>query len=129
MTVFSVAVCIYFMCSGKWDAANLTAGHASGNMFAEGFKGFAMAMAVLSLKFIGFELTPTLIEETTFPRRKMWIVILSALIVPAVLYSFVVIALGGLVPRAAFADMLIPEISIINMYGFPKILAAMALIA
>ena len=76
MTVFSVAVCIYFMCSGKWDAANLTAGHASGNMFAEGFKGFAMAMAVLSLKFIGFELTPTLIEETTFPRRKMWIVIL-----------------------------------------------------
>lgn len=129
MMIFSITVCVYFLCSGKWDVANLTAGHASGTMFAEGFSGFAMALAVLSLKFIGFELTPTLIEETTFPRRKMWVVILTALIVPAILYSFVVIALGGLAPRDAFADMLIPEISIINMYGFPRILIAMALIA
>ena len=69
-------------------------------MFAEGAGGFAMAMAVLSLKFIGFELTPTLIEETNFPRKKMWVVILTALIIPALLYGFVVLALGGVATRA-----------------------------
>ena len=55
-------------------------------------------MAVFSLKFIGFEMTPTLIEETNFPASKIWKVILASLFIPALLYSFVVLAMGGMAP-------------------------------
>ena len=129
MMVFSISVCLYFLFSGNWHVSNLTAGSENGTMFAEGAGGFAMAMAVLSLKFIGFELTPTLIEETNFPRKKMWVVILTALIIPALLYGFVVLALGGVATRAELMQMSIPEISIINMYSMPKILIFLALTA
>ena len=82
MMVFSISVCLYFLFSGNWHVSNLTAGSENGTMFAEGAGGFAMAMAVLSLKFIGFELTPTLIEETNISHaKKMWVVILTALII------------------------------------------------
>ena len=129
MMVFSISVCLYFLFSGNWHVSNLTAGSENGTMFAEGAGGFAMAMAVLSLKFIGFELTPTLIEETNFPRKKMWVVTLTALIIPALLYGFVVLALGGVATRAELMQMSIPEISIINMYSMPKILIFLALTA
>ncbi len=126
MIIMSLIVSISFFFSGHWSASNLTA---DGGMFPMGFKGVFIAMAVFSLKFIGFEMTPTMVEETNFPVEKMWKVILSALFVPAVLYFIVVTAIGGMAPWTQVSKMGMPEPEIINLFSLPKILAVMALSA
>ena len=126
MIVMSLFVCIAFFSSGHWKAGNLTAG---GGMFPQGGYGIFIAMAVFSLKFIGFEMTPTMIEETTFPANKMWKVILSALFVPALLYFVVVIAIGGLAPWGAIQGMEMPEPELVASLRLPIIIGIIAIIA
>lgn len=70
-----------------------------------------------------------MIEETTFPRSKMWKVILSALIVPAALYLVVVFAIGGMAPYDQIAAMNMPEPEIIAMYKMLPILGYIAVIS
>lgn len=126
MIIMSLIVSGSLFLSGHWEAGNLTA---NGGFFSQGFKGIFVAMAVFSLKFIGFEMTPTMIEETNFPVSKMWKVILSALFVPAILYFVVVMAIGGMGSWDVVAAMNMPEPEFINMYSMPKILAILAIIA
>lgn len=126
MVIISLIVSGSFFFSGNWSAANLTAG---GGMFPKGFNGVFIAFAVFSLKFIGFEMTPTMIEETNFPAHKMWKIILSALFVPALLYFFVVIAMGGMAPWQELSAMNMPEPELIAKYGLPKILAIAAIVS
>ncbi|NLX61859.1 MAG: APC family permease, partial [Tissierellia bacterium] len=90
MVAISIVVALTLFFSGHWSYANVS-NH--GGLFPNGFRGIFVAFAVFSLKFIGFEMTPTMIEETKFPARQMWKVILSALFVPAILYCFVVFAI------------------------------------
>lgn len=126
MIIMSLIVSISLFLSGHWEPANLTA---NGGFFSQGFKGVFVAMAVFSLKFIGFEMTPTMIEETNFPASKMWKVILSALFVPAILYFVVVMAIGGMGSWDVVAAMNMPEPEFINMYSMPKFLAFLAIAA
>lgn len=131
MIIMSIVVSVSFFASGNWDAANLTknsAGEITG-LFPKGFGGVFLAMAAFSLKFIGFEMTPSMIEETTFPRSKMWKVILSALVVPAVLYLVVVFAIGGMAPYDVIAEMSMPEPELIAMYELLPILGYIAVIS
>ena len=131
MIVMSLLVAGCFFFGGNWDAANLTrnsAGETVG-LFPKGFGGVFLAMAAFSLKFIGFEMTPSMIEETTFPRSKMWKVILSALVVPAALYLVVVFAIGGMAPYDQIAAMNMPEPEIIAMYKMLPILGYIAVIS
>lgn len=132
MVAMSLVVSASLFLSGHWDAANLTAAKNPENpsgLFPMGFGGVFLAMAAFSLKFIGFEMTPSMIEETTFPRSKMWKVILSALIVPAVLYLVVVIAIGGMAPYDVIAEMNMPEPELIAMYKLLPILGYVAVIS
>lgn len=126
MVVMSIAVAIMFFTSGHWNAGNLAAksGWAPG-----GFTGIFIASGVLTLKYIGFEMTPTMIEEITFPAKKMWKVILAALFIPALLYGFVVIAIGGMAPWKTIAGMSLPEPELIRNLGLPMLFAGLALIA
>lgn len=126
MIVMSLVVALTFFLGGHWNAANLTSG---GGMFPNGGYGIFIAMAVFSLKFIGFELTPTMVEETTFPVEKMWKVILSALFVPAVLYMIVVLAIGGLAPASEIAALSMPEPELVAKLGIPVIISVIAIIA
>lgn len=126
MVGISILVCIVFFTSGNWSSENLTVG---GGLFPNGFKGIFVAMAVFSLKFIGFELTPTMIEETNFPSSKMWKVILSALFVPAILYFAVVLAIGGMAPASEIAGMSMPEPELVARYGLPGIIGVLAIFA
>lgn len=132
MIVMSLIVSSSLFLSGHWDVANLTAAKDPANpsgLFPMGFGGIFLAMAAFSLKFIGFEMTPSMIEETTFPRSKMWKVILSALIVPAVLYLVVVFAIGGMAPYDVIAEMSMPEPELIAMYNMMPILGYIAVIS
>ncbi len=136
MIVMSLLVSAALFLSGHWDIANLTAVSEDGakeglkgGLFPAGFGGIFLAMAAFSLKFIGFEMTPTMIEETNFPRSKMWKVILSALIVPAALYLVVVLAIGGMAPYDVIAKMSMPEPELIAMYKMMPIFGYIAVIS
>lgn len=126
MVTMSIIVAVMFYTSGKWSAGNLTS---SGSWLPGGFKGLFLASGVLTLKFIGFELTPTLIEEINFPAKKMWKVILASLFIPAALYALVVIAIGGMAPWDKIAATSLPEPELIRELGLPMIFAWMALIS
>lgn len=70
-----------------------------------------------------------MIEETTFPVKNMWKVILAALFIPAIMYAVVVIAIGGMAPWTELAEMSMPEPELIRSLGLPMIFAWGALIA
>ncbi len=132
MIVMSVIVSLALFFSGHWSISNLTASADPANntgLFPNGFYGVFLALAAFSLKFIGFEMTPTMIEETNFPRSKMWKVILSALFVPAVLYFVVVIAIGGMAPWDQIAQMSMPEPELITLYKLMPVFAYIAVIS
>ncbi len=126
MIVISIIVSSSFFLSGSWSISNITS---HGGFFPQGGKGIFIAFAVFALKFIGFEMTPTMIEETNFPVSKMWKIILSALFVPALLYFFVVFAMSGMVPWDELSGMSLPEPEIIASFGLPKMLAIAAIVA
>lgn len=126
MVVISIIVSCTLFFSGNWSSSNLVS---SGGMFPKGFNGIFIAFAVFSLKFIGFEMTPTMIEETKFPASKMWKVILSALFVPAVLYFFVVLAIGGMGSWQEIGGMSMPEPELITKFGLPKIIGIAAIVS
>ena len=126
MVVISIVVSSSFLFSGNWSISHITS---NGGFFPKGGSGIFIAFAVFSLKFIGFEMTPTMIEETNFPVSKMWKVILSALFVPAILYFFVVLAMGGMAPWQEIAEMSLPEPELIANFGLPHILAIAAIVS
>ncbi len=126
MVAMSLIIVVVFFTSGHWSAGNLIG---KGGWTPGGFNGIFLASGVLTLKFIGFELTPTLLEEITFPAKKMWKVILTSLFVPALLYSVVVIAIGGMAQWDQIAGMSMPEPEIIRGLGLPMLFAWIALIA
>jgi len=131
MIVMSLLVSGYLLFSGNWSVENLThdsAGNEVG-LFPKGFGGIFLAMAAFSLKFIGFEMTPSMIEETNFPRSKMWKVILSALVVPAILYLFVVLVMGGMAPYDELAQMTMPEPELIAKYNLISAFGYIAVIS
>ena len=126
MVIISICIMILFFTSGKWSVDNLL-GH--GGWFPKGGYGLFLASGVLTIKYIGFEMTPTMIEETTFPVKNMWKVILAALFIPAIMYAIVVIAIGGMAPWTELAEMSMPEPELIRSLGLPMIFAWGALIA
>src|SRR5665648_26999 len=126
MVTLSLFVAIKFFSSGSWSISNIT-NH--GGFFPKGFNGIFVAMAIFSLKFIGFEMTPTMIEETNFPASKMWIIILSSLFIPATLYFIVVMALGGLAPWDKIAGMSMPEPELVTSLGLPAYIGIIAILA
>lgn len=126
MVVISIIISSSFFLSGSWSMSNITN---NGGIFPKGNGGIFIAFAVFSLKFIGFEMTPTMIEETNFPVSKMWKIILSALFVPAILYFFVVLAMSGMTSWQEIAGMSLPEPELIAKFGLPRILAIAAIVA
>lgn len=126
MIGISLCIIVLFFTSGRWSTENLLG---NGGWFPKGGYGVFLASGVLTIKYIGFEMTPTMIEETTFPVKNMWKVILSALFIPAILYAVVVIAIGGMAPWNELAGMQMPEPELIRSLGLPMIFAWAALIA
>ena len=120
MIAISLAVCFGFYFSGKWSVSNIS-NH--GGFFPRGINGVGLALAMFSVKYIGFEMTPTLVQETKFPAKKYWIVNMGAIFIPAILYSVVVMAVGGMYPWEGIAAMSAPEPELVVMFGLPGVLA------
>lgn len=126
MVIISLIVCFTFFTSSNWSFSNISN---NGGFFPMGGKGIFVALAVLSLKFIGFEMTPTLIEETNFPVKGIWKIVLSALFIPAVLYFIVVLALGGMAPWGDLTKMIMPEPELVTKFGLPAIIGIAAIVS
>jgi APA family basic amino acid/polyamine antiporter len=126
MLVGSLVVGIAFFTSGHWTVDNITQ---KGGWFPSGWYGVAIGMAVLVLKYIGFELVPSLSEEVKFPKKDFWKVILAALIIPGILYTFAVLAIAGMAPWDTIAGWDLPEARIVTMHKMPYFIAIVALAA
>lgn len=126
MIAITLVVGITLFTSGHWSFSNLT-NH--GGWFPKGGGAVFIAFAVFSLKFIGFEMTPTLAEETNFPMRKMYLIILSALFIPAATYTFIMLAIGGSAPWTEIATMTMAEPELIAKFGLPAVIGTLAIIA
>lgn len=126
MIAASLIVSFSFLFSGKWSIENI---NTNGGFFPMGGKGIFIAMAVFSLKYIGFEMAPTLIEETNFPAKDIWKVIASALLIPAILYFIVVMAIGGMAPWQEISEMTMPEPQLVALHGLPKIIGIVAIVS
>lgn len=124
MILGSIIVGVSFFASGHWSMANVTG---SGGWFPSGWYGAGIGMAVLVLKYIGFELVPSLSEEVNFPKKDFWKVILCALIIPGILYTFAVLAIAGMAPWQTIAGWDLPEARIVTMYKLPYVVALIAL--
>lgn len=126
MLALTVIVSLYFFFSGDWRLVNITQ---HGGLFPFGATGAVVGAAALVLKYIGFGMTPTLIQETKFPAKKMVTVIAAALFIPAVVYLFATFALAGLAPHTVIAEMAIPAPQLVDQLDMLGIIGILAIVA
>lgn len=124
MVCITIGDSIYYFTSGHWEWTNISQ---HGGFFPHGLIGAVAGASALVLKFIGFGMTPTLIQETRFPAKKMVIVILSALFIPAIVYMFATFAIGGLAPAGDIANLTIPEPQLVDQLGMADIVGLLAI--
>lgn len=117
---------IYYFASGHWQFTNISE---HGGFFPKGIFGAVAAASALVLKYIGFAMTPTMVQETTFPAKKMIIVILAGLFIPAVVYLIATLAIGGLAPHSVIAGLSIPEPQLVQKLGMPAIIGLLAIVS
>lgn len=89
----SLVADIIFIFSGMWSFDILTP------MFPYGFKGYSAAVALLIMKFIGFDLIPQLSEEADFPKEKLGIAFVASLGLTTLIYGMAIIGVGGIVTQ------------------------------
>lgn len=124
MIAITVGDSIYYFASGHWQFSNISS---HGGFFPHGMAGAIAGASALVLKYIGFGMTPTLIQETKFPPKKMIMVILAALFIPAAVYTFATFAIGGLAPHGVIAKLSIPEPQLVDQLGMAGIVGLLAI--
>ena len=68
MVSITVGTSIYYLTSGHWKLTNISE---HGGLFPHGMMGAIAAGSALVLKYIGFAMTPTMVQETRFAAKKM----------------------------------------------------------
>jgi len=126
MLIIPIIVGASMFLSGHWTLSNVVE---HGGWFPKGFYGAALGMAVLVLKFIGFEFVPVFAEEVRFPRKKFWQPVIYSLFIPATLYLYASLAMAGMLPWHKIASLDLPGPRIIEMYNLPYILVLLAILA
>lgn len=93
----SIYASITFMLSDQWSYQTLSG---SPSWFPNGFGGFAAAIGLLIMKFVGFDLIPQLAEEADFPVKKLWKTFVISLGLTLLVYGLAVFGVGGIVTTA-----------------------------
>lgn len=120
---------IIFICSGlfstteySWSLANLSP------WFPEGGSGFMAAIALLIMKFIGFDMIPQLSEETDFPKKNLWKAFVGSIFFTFLIYGTAIIAVGGVVSLdwIAATDIVDPRVAdLLNMHWLGIVIVVM----
>lgn len=117
---------IYYLLSGHWQLVNITQ---HGGFFPLGFAGAVAGAAALVLKYIGFGMTPTLVQEANFPPRKMALIIILALFIPGAIYTLASISIGGLAPYTVIEKLTVPEPQLVSMLDMAALIAVLAVLS
>ncbi len=96
--IISMVADLLFICSGlfcttgfSWSLSHLLP------WFPKGGSGFRAAVALLFMKFIGFDMIPQFSEEVAFPRKHLWKAFACSLFFTFLVYGLAIIADGGVV--------------------------------
>ena len=89
--VVAVGADIIFIFSGHWQYANIQP------IFRYGAGGFTAGIALLIMKFVGFDLIPQLSEEANFPKKDLWKAFVGSIGCTVLIYGLAIIAVGGVV--------------------------------
>lgn len=118
----SLAASVIFIFSGQWSFETMQP------IFPNGFNGYTAAVALLIMKFVGFDLIPQLSEEANFPKKNLWKAFLGALGCTVLIYGMAVIGVGGIVDNAWIAqtDIVDPRVAdIIGMHWLGVVIVVM----
>lgn len=120
--VVSLAASVIFIFSGQWSFETMQP------IFPNGFNGYTAAVALLIMKFVGFDLIPQLSEEANFPKKNLWKAFLGALGCTVLIYGMAVIGVGGIVDNEWIAqtDIVDPRVAdIIGMHWLGVVIVVM----
>lgn len=118
----SLAASAIFIFSGQWSFETMQP------IFPNGFNGYTAAVALLIMKFVGFDLIPQLSEEANFPKKNLWKAFLGALGCTVLIYGMAVIGVGGIVDNEWIAqtDIVDPRVAdIIGMHWLGVVIVVM----
>lgn len=87
----SLAASLIFVFSGHWSFQTMEP------IFPNGFSGYTAAVALLIMKFVGFDLIPQLSEEAKFPKKDLWKAFMGSLGCTVLIYGMAVVGVGGIV--------------------------------
>jgi amino acid transporter len=120
---------LIFICSGlfsttgfSWHFANLSP------WLPAGGAGFAAAVALLIMKFIGFDMIPQLSEETNFPHKDLWKAFVGSLFFTFLIYGTAIVAVGGIVDLdwIAATDIVDPRVAdLLNLHWLGVVIVVM----
>lgn len=120
--IVSLSADLIFIFSGQWSFANLKP------WFPNGAPGFGLAVALMIMKFIGFDMIPQLAEECDFPKKKMWIAFLGSILATVAIYGTAIFAVGGIVSNEWIAevDIVDPNVAdLLNMHWLAVVIVIM----
>ena len=83
----------------SWSFSNLSP------WFPAGGAGFGAAIALLIMKFIGFDMIPQLSQETNFPHKDLWKAFVGSLFFTFLIYGTAIFAVGGIVDQQWIAEI------------------------
>lgn len=91
--IISVIASFIFIFSHEWTMATMKP------YFPTGAIGFTAAITTLLYKFVGFEMIPNLVEDTTFQRKNLWKAFFGAIGVTLLIYGLAAFGVGGIFTR------------------------------
>lgn len=110
--IVSIVASLIFVFSGKWHISNITS-----NLLPSGGKGFGAAIALLIMKFIGFDLIPQMSEESKAPRKNLWKAFVGSLGLTVLIYGMAVIGVGGIISQDWVLNTDIVDPRVADMIG------------
>lgn len=121
----SLAASVIFIVNGQWSLDNLTS-----NLFPNGGTGFGAAIALLIMKFIGFDLIPQLSEEADFPKKDLWKAFLGSLGLTVLIYGMAIVGVGGIISQdwVLQTDIVDPRVAdMIDMHWLGIVIVVMGI--
>ena len=118
----SLAASLIFVFSGHWSFQTMEP------IFPNGFSGYTAAVALLIMKFVGFDLIPQLSEEAKFPKKDLWKAFVGSLGCTVLIYGMAVVGVGGIVTtdRIINTDIVDPRVAdLIGMHWLGVVIVVM----
>ncbi len=120
--IVAVIADLIFIFSGQWKFENIQP------IFRFGVGGFTAGIALLIMKFVGFDLIPQLSEEANFPKKDLWKAFVGSIGCTVLIYGLAIIAVGGVVGNEWIdqADIIDPRVAdILGLHWLGLIIVVM----